>query len=159
MNNLHETIGEICKILIPIPEKVYYGNTNSQVAICTLSSINLLKYIANSDIMNKCAIVGRLLSENKGIDSIVRYVHQNKNIKTIIICGNEVQGHNAGKSLIALHEFGIDHNSKIINSDSPDPFLQSSKKEIEYFCNKISLINKIGETDIERIRKLIKLID
>ena len=131
------------------------GKTKVQLAICTLSSINLLKEIANSKIMRNCVIVGRLLSENKGIDSIIRYVNQNTNIKTIILCGNEVQGHNAGKSLLALHKFGIDSNSKIINSDSPDPFLQSSKNEIEVFCNQISLVNKIGETDIQIISKLI----
>ena len=43
MNILGETIGEICKIVLPIPEEVYFGNEDSQLAICTLSSMKLLK--------------------------------------------------------------------------------------------------------------------
>ena len=35
----------------------------------------------NSEIIDKVAIVGRLFTENKGIDSIIKYVNQNKKIK------------------------------------------------------------------------------
>ena len=92
MKTLENLMGEICKTLLPIPEEVYFGNQNSSIAICTLSSINLLKEISNSDILNKVAVIGRLLSENKGIDEIVRYVNSNQNIKTILLCGKEVPG-------------------------------------------------------------------
>ena len=73
MNIIGETIGEICKIILPIPEEVYYGNKQSRLAVCTLSSMNLLKKIANSDILDNIAVAGRLLSENKGIDSMLDY--------------------------------------------------------------------------------------
>ena len=81
MNSLGEAIGELCKIVLPIPEESYFGNANSSVAVCTLSSINLLKKFAKSDTLNNISIVGRLLSENKGIDSIVEYVNKNPKIK------------------------------------------------------------------------------
>lgn len=45
MNALGEAIGEICKIILPISEESYYGNPNSSIAICTLSSMDLLKKI------------------------------------------------------------------------------------------------------------------
>ena len=77
MNALGETIGELCKFLLPIPDEYFYGNSNSSIAICTLSSIDLLKKFSNSDILNNFYIVGRLLSENKGIDSIIEYVNKN----------------------------------------------------------------------------------
>jgi len=31
-------------------------------------------------------VVGRLLSENKGIDALVKYIIANKNINTVFIC-------------------------------------------------------------------------
>lgn len=61
MNTLGNLIGEICKTLIPISEEVYFGNKESSISICTLSSMNLLKRIANSNLMNNIAVTGRLL--------------------------------------------------------------------------------------------------
>jgi len=155
MNSLGNVIGELCKIILPISEEFYVGNNTSTLALCTLSSIDLLKNIANSDVLNHVSIAGRLLSENKGIDSIVRYVNQNKNVKTIIVCGREVWGHKAGHSLFQLHDKGIDYNGRIIDSTSPDPFLTVTSGEVRYFQKKVSLINMINETDIQMIKHKI----
>ena len=92
MNILAEIVGEICKTVLPIPEEYAKGNPNSSIAICTLSSIDLLKRFSNHEILNDVSIVGRLLSENKGIDSIVKYINNNQKINTLIV--------NWGQSLI-----------------------------------------------------------
>ncbi|KAF6243040.1 tetrahydromethanopterin S-methyltransferase subunit A [Nitrosopumilus sp. b1] len=147
MNSLEYVFGEVCKILLPIPEEVYFGNQKSSIAICTLSSISLLKEIAESNLLDNVAIVGRLFSENKGIDALVRFVNSNPNIKTLILCGKEVWGHKAGESLLALYENGIDSDGRIIGSHSPDPILQLSNSEVQKFQNQITIINKTGETD------------
>ena len=155
MKTIDYVLGELCKVILPIPQEIFYGNKNSSIAICTLSSINLLKEISNSDLLDKIAIVGRLLSENKGIDSLVRHVNSNKNIKTIILCGKEVWGHKAGDSLLKLYENGIDSSGRIINSSSPDPFLEVSSVQVSNFQNQITLIDKIGETKLSNIKELI----
>ena len=157
MNKLGTTIGKICEALLPIPEEFYIGNYNSSICICTLSSIKLLKEIKNSKIIDNVAVVGRLFTENKGIDSIIKYVNQNKKIKTIIVCGKDVWGHKSGHSLFELHKNGIDNNNRIINSTSPDPFLTVSKFEIKYFQKEITLVNLINETNIELINNKIQL--
>ncbi|MFB5623913.1 MAG: tetrahydromethanopterin S-methyltransferase subunit A [Nitrosopumilus sp.] len=151
MNVIGEAIGELCKIILPINEECYLGNPNSSIAVCTLSSMNLLKNFANSEILNKISIVGRLLSENKGIDSIIKYVNKNPQVDTIIVCGKEVWGHKSGHSLLELHKNGIDQKNRIINSTSPDPYLTVSKSEIRYFQHKINLVNLINETRFELI--------
>lgn len=153
MNAIGEAIGELCKVILPINEEYYLGNRNSSVAICTLSSIDLLKNFANSKFLNQISIVGRLLSENKGIDSIIKYVNQNPQVNTIIVCGKEVWGHKSGHSLFELHKNGIDHNNRIINSKSPDPYLTVSDSEIKYFQDNVSLINLINEDKLELILK------
>ena len=153
MNAIGEAIGELCKIILPINEEYYLGNQNSSIAVCTLSSIDLLKNFANSEILNKISIVGRLLSENKGIDSIIKYVNKNPHIDTIIVCGKEVWGHKSGHSLFELHKNGIDQENRIINSTSPDPYLTVSKSEIKYFQHRINLVNLINETKLELILK------
>jgi|TARA_B100001105_G_scaffold100764_1_gene80710 tetrahydromethanopterin S-methyltransferase subunit A len=157
LNKLGDTIGKICEVLLPIPEEFYIGNYNSSICICTLSSIKLLKEIKNSKIINNVAIVGRLFTENKGIDSIIKYINQNKKIKTIIVCGKDVWGHKSGHSLFELHKNGIDNNNRIINSTSPDPFLTVSESEIKYFQKQITLVNLINETNIELINNKIQI--
>jgi len=151
MDKIGDIIGDICKAVLPIREEFYLGNPKSDTAVCTLSSINLLKNIRESGILQDVAIVGRLFSENKGIDALVRFVNCNQNVRKIIICGKEVWGHKAGHSLICLHENGIDNNGRIIGSQSPDPYLSVTKSEIGYFQKKIELVNLVGETRLDRI--------
>ena len=155
MNSIGNAIGELCKIILPIPEESYLGNPDSSIAICTLSSMDLLKKISSSELLNHIFITGRLLSENKGIDSIIKYLNQNKKVKTLIVCGKEVWGHKAGHSLIKLYENGINDHGRIINSLSPDPYITSTKSEINYFQNEINLVNIINETNLEIIKKYV----
>ena len=156
MNKLSDSIGKICEVLLPIPEEFYIGNTNSSICVCTLSSIKLLKELKNSKIIENVAISGRLFTENKGIDSIIKYVNQNKKIKTIIVCGKEVWGHKSGHSLFQLHKFGVDKNNRIINSTSPEPILTVSNSQIQYFQKEITLVNLINETNLQLIRNKIQ---
>ncbi len=151
MNAISEAIGELCKLILPINEEFYLGNPNSSIAICTLSSIDLLKEFSNSEILNKISVVGRLLSENKGIDSIIRYANKNPQVDTITICGKEVWGHKSGHSLLQIYKNGTDQNNRIIDSTSPDPFLTVSKSEIKYFQDNIGLIDLINVTNFELV--------
>ena len=155
MNLIEDIAGELCKILLPIEEEVFFGDPKSNIAICTLSSINLLKEIANSSIIKEIAIVGRLLSENKGIDSLVKSVLSNEKIDTIILCGKDTLGHKPGYSLLCLYKNGIDENHKIIDSQSPYPILTVTKKEVTKFQKQVKIINKIGETSISKLKIII----
>ena len=105
--------------------------------------------------MNEISVAGRLLSENKGIDSLVKHVVSNKNIRIIILCGKEVKGHRTGHSLLALHRHGIDIDHKIIDSTSPDPVLTITHDQVITFQNQVQIINKINETNFLEIQKLI----
>ena len=156
MNTIEDIAGELCRILLPIEEEVFFGDPKSNIAICTLSSINLLKDIANSSIIKEITIAGRLLSENRGIDSLVRYVVSNEKINTIILCGRDTIGHKPGESLLCLHKNGIDKNHKIIDSHSPHPILTITEKEVSKFQRQVKIINKIGETSISRLENIIE---
>ena len=158
MKILENLAGEICKVILPIPEEVYFGNQNSTIVVCTLSSIDLLRKLSNSALLQSVAVVGRLLSENKGIESLVRYVIFHSNIKTIVLCGNEVWGHKAGHSLLALHKNGINNSGRIINSSSPDPILTLTEFEVKKFQIQVRMIDMIDETNQEKIIQLIKSV-
>lgn len=147
-------LGEACKVLFPIPEETYFGNKDSSIAVCTLSSIQLLRQIADSDLMDNIVIVGRLFSENRGIDALVRSVNSNQTIKTLIICGSEVQGHMTGAALLALYKHGIDDTGRIITSCSPDPVLNIRKDEVDRFCS-LNVVDMIGETNLSALKAMV----
>lgn len=158
MNALGEAIGELCKVILPIPEERFHGNPASPVAVCTLSSMDLLRRFRDPGILNQVCVAGRLFSENKGIDSILDYIFENRNVRTIVVCGREVWGHRAGHSLFQLHKNGTDSRGRIINSQSPDPVVASPKIKIRHFRQGIHLENMIGKTDFDLIREKVALL-
>jgi tetrahydromethanopterin S-methyltransferase subunit A len=156
MNLMGNIVGELCKILLPIEEDVFFGNSESNIVVCTLSSINLLKEIASSSIIEKIAVAGRLLSENKGIDALIKWILANEKIDTIILCGKDTMGHKPGHSLLCLYKNGINENQKIIESQSPYPMLTVTKKEVSQFQKQVKIIDKIGEISILKLEIIIE---
>ena len=154
-SKIDNIFGICCYHLLPIQQEYYIGKGRI-IAICTLSSLDLLKEIKNNNlIMEKISIVGRLLSENKGIDKIIKFTTNNKSLKYLLLCGEEVKGHLSGQTLIALKKNGIDQNKKVINAPAPYPFLTCSNDEIEYFRQHINIIDKIGLKDIDKIKDIV----
>ena len=157
MNALGEAVGELCKIVLPIREEFFLGNPGSQIAICTLSSIDLLRKLRDSPVLSKVSVVGRLLSENKGIDSLLDRVYRSR-ITTILVCGRDVQGHRAGHSLFQLHSHGLDSRRRIVNSASPDPYITATISSVAHFRSNVRLIDMIDETDPERICQRVRIL-
>lgn len=148
--SIEEFLGKVCKIVLPIPEEKYLGSPESGIAICTLSSIDLMKKLVNRGTLEDVAVIGRLLSENKGIDSLIT----NSiicGIQTILLCGKEVSGHKTGHSLLMLHKNGVDNHGNILDSVSPNPNLTVSKEKIDQFRKRVVLVNKIGNENIHEI--------
>ena len=145
MNFLGEAIGELCRVALPIPQEYHLGSATSAVAVCTLSDIRLLDGLATPDMLGRVRIVGRLFSENKGIDAMLQYLYSNPGVNTVIMCGTDAHGHRAGHSLLALHARGADPvTGRIRGSQSPDPFLHATQAQIEHFCNNVRLVNITG---------------
>jgi tetrahydromethanopterin S-methyltransferase subunit A len=57
------------------------------VAICTLSSIDLLEKISASEMMSKIVIVGRLLSENRGTEAMLSFTLKPPDLWCLIVSG------------------------------------------------------------------------
>ena len=155
--------GKICETLIPIKHEYHIGRRGKEIAICTLSSIHLLEDICkSSEIMDKILIVGRLLSENKGIDTIIKFTLTHPELHYIIVCGKEVRGHQAGQALLSLYENGINNNNNtgsriIIGAKGLYPILTSSQEDVIAFRKQINKIyDLVGIDDIGQIKKQIK---
>ncbi len=151
---LGDIAGRVCEALLPIRQEYFLGR-GDRVAICTLSSMDLLSRISSSQIMESVAIAGRLLSENRGIDEMISFTLKHPKLERIIICGREVKGHTAGQALLSLVSSGTDSNGRIIGAIGPYPFLQSSPSDVERFRKQVKIVDLIGTTDIGELSRLI----
>ncbi len=145
-----DVAGKVCEAVLPIKHEYYIGR-GKELAICTLSSVDLLEEISKSDIMSKLAIAGRLLSENRGIDAMIRFTVEHPDLRLIIVCGKEVKGHRAGQALLALARNGIDTDGRIIGAQGPYPILKSPAGDVRDFRRRVEIMDMIGNDDIEKI--------
>jgi len=142
--------GKVCEVLLPIKHDIFFGNAQSSIAVCTLSSIDLLEQIARSDLMSSIALAARLFSENKGIEKLIKYVLGHSNIKYIVLCGKDTNGHLPGQALLALYKNGID-NGRIIGALGKDPVLDVTKSDADEFRKRINMIDLVGITDLNEV--------
>ena len=154
MKRLDNAAGRLCKALLPIKHEYYLG-AGKAVAVCTLSSIDLLQTIAKSDIMNRILIAGRLLSENKGIDTIIDFTVKHPSLNRIIVCGKEVRGHRAGQALLALASNGMDSSGRIIGAVGPNPIVTLPLQDVDIFRHQVEINDMIGTVDIGKIAQAL----
>lgn len=150
-----DAAGRICEAVLPIKHEYYLGR-GKEMAICTLSSIDLLEEISKSDIMDRVAIAGRLLSENKGIDTMIRFTLEHPDLRRIIVCGKEVKGHRAGQALLALARNGIDRDGRIIGALGPYPVLKSPAQDVGAFRRQVEISDMIGAVDINSLKSVCR---
>jgi|GEM_PF-218183 len=127
-----------------------YGSMPPEVQSIPKDIENLVKVAIETG----AALSGTLQTENIGIEKIICNITANPNIRYLIVCGNEVEGHNTGTAIKALMENGIDERRTIIGSQAKTPYLFNIPLEaISRFREQLTLIDLIGETDPEVIIK------
>lgn len=154
MKRLDNAAGRLCKVLLPIRHEYYLG-AGKAVAICTLSSIDLLQTIGESDLINRILIAGRLLSENKGIDAIIDFTVKHPNLKRMIVCGKEVRGHRAGQALLALASNSMDSSGRIIGAVGPNAIVTLPQQDVDIFRHQVKINDMIGTVDIGKIAQAL----
>lgn len=104
------------------------------------------------------AIAGPLHTENLGIEKMVANVVANPNIRYVIVCGSEVQGHITGQTIKALYENGIEPDTKsIIGSEGAIPFVENLTEEsIARFQDQVELVDMIDNENLDEIQQKIK---
>jgi tetrahydromethanopterin S-methyltransferase subunit A len=133
----------------PVKGDYVTGNPDSRIAVVTLAS--------HLDACPEAAIWGSSKTENLGVEKIIVNVISNSNIRYVLVCGTESRGHLAGHSLLAIHANGIDEQGRIKGSHGAIPFIENiSRTAVERFQQQVTLLNRIGLNDPEKIRKLVE---
>lgn len=140
-------MGKIAKW--PVEEGRYIvGRRTASVAVCTEATVSGIKID-----MNKVAIIGKCVTENVGVEKLVKNVISNPYIRFLIVCGKNSKGHDVGQTLLALSKNGIDNKMRVIGSTGAIPLLKHlTKGEIECFQKQVLLIDMQGEINSQKIR-------
>ena len=128
------------------------GDPESPVAATTLGS-------HNEDVVAAAgtAIAGPCKTENLGIEKMLANLISNPNIRFLILCGSEVQGHITGQSIEALHQNGLDEKRKISGATGAIPFIENIPDEgIERFQQQMEIISMIDIEDAGQIQAKVK---
>jgi tetrahydromethanopterin S-methyltransferase subunit A len=129
----------------PVPGDFEVGLPSNSVAICTLGK--------KIGVSGDYAIIGTCKTENIGIERVIMNIVSNPAIRYLILAGPEVPGHLTGRSIRALHEFGVDEkNRRIVNAEGAIPYIENVPIEgVERFRNQITLVDMINVSDPDRI--------
>ena len=124
------------------------------VAICTLASETLVDDLAQRQPAG-VAVVGRLFTENFGVEKVVANLVANPAIRVLLLCGTESR-HRVGDTLLALRQNGVDAAGRVAGSPSPIPFVRSlSLEAVRLYQQKLELIDLRGESDVETILRAV----
>jgi tetrahydromethanopterin S-methyltransferase subunit A len=128
------------------------GDPESPVAATTLGSHN-----EDVPVAAGAAIAGPCKTENLGIEKMLANLISNPNLRFLILCGSEVQGHITGQSIEALHANGVDEKRKIAGATGAIPFIENIPDEgIERFQQQFELISMIDIEDVAQIQGKVK---
>ncbi|MBU0898463.1 MAG: hypothetical protein ABIH55_04535 [Nanoarchaeota archaeon] len=136
----------------PVSEGRYQtGDIKSPIAVCTMASVDLKLP------MEKIAILGKCVTENLGIEKIVKNIISNPHIRFLIMCGKVSKGHFVENAIESLIENGVDDSMNIIGAKGAMPSLKNtSKEDIEKFRKQIIPINIASEEDTKKIMEVIE---
>jgi tetrahydromethanopterin S-methyltransferase subunit A len=134
----------------PVEGRYTVGNRESPVAVCTMSSVDMRFP------MERIAIAGKCVTENLGIEKMVKNIVSNPNIRCLIVCGRESMGHFVDDALECLVRNGVDDEGRIINAKGGIPVLKNlNREEVERFRKQVEIVNMAGETEVDRIMERV----
>ncbi len=140
----------------PVEGEYTVLDKSAPVAVSTLASVKLEEKLVRLKPQGLC-IVGKTETENIGIDKIIKNVVSNPSISSIIVAGKDTEGHQSGKTLLALWENGVDKNMRIIGSNGRRPILKNvSRADVDKFRKQITVEDMIGSENMKAIANKIK---
>jgi len=138
----------------PLPGDYTVLRYAAPVAVCTLGDSDLAAAVA-ARAGPEVAIIGRLTTENLGIERLVANTIANPHLRFVIVCGPEVEqriGHLPGGSLLALAANGTDDKGRIIAAPGRRPRLRNlTPGEIAHFRTHVEVVDLIGTQDAAAI--------
>ncbi len=146
------------------PEEGRYlrGNDYSPVAVVVILRWPAedippsIEALVRAGLESGAALAGTLQTENIGLEKVICNIVANPNIRYLVVCGPESEGHQVGQTIAALMANGVDEKRRIIGSNAHTPYLYNLRIEwIERFRQQLTLIDLINEGSPDQLRKAV----
>lgn len=139
----------------PHPGEFIVGNPEGSVAICTLASHELPAAVISGNVA--VAIAGKCDTENIGVEKVVLNILANRNIRWLIVCGQESEGHCSGDAFLKLKEHGTDAAMRIQQATSRRPVLKNlTMLDVASFRQQVDIINLVGCADADAVGAAVR---
>lgn len=131
------------------------GDKNSNVGV--VCHWTLKKTIAKGLNPETYCALGQLYSRDLGISSIIRNVLAHPFLDTLILCGNDgaIEETKSSRTFLNLLKNGVDENYYIKESGQARIEREIPIAQINFFRQKIKMVNLIGVNDSQKIQKAI----
>lgn len=134
----------------PLPGEYRVLRYQAPVAICTLTDEGLADRLAEARPPG-VALIGRMHTENLGIERVIRNTLANPHIRFLILCGADSAqriGHLPGQSLLALIAKGLDERGRIVGAKGKRPYIRNLPPEaVEAFRRQVEAVDLIDCED------------
>lgn len=134
-----------------VPGTYIVLDLTAPVAVTTLGSIPMVQELANAKPKGLC-IVGKVETENIGIEKIIKNVLSNPAIRYLVCAGPEPPKHLTGASILALFKNGTDALGRIPGASGMRPQLpNTSREEVDAFRRQVEPVDMLGCLDVSLI--------
>jgi tetrahydromethanopterin S-methyltransferase subunit A len=138
-----------------VPGTYFVADPTAPVAVTTLGSVDLAEQVSNSAPEGLC-IVGKVETENIGIEKIIKNIISNPSIRYLVCAGQEPPKHLTGATMVALFQQGVDASNRIMGAPGMRPFLpNTSAEEVQVFRQQVEPVDMIGCTDVKMIHEKV----
>jgi tetrahydromethanopterin S-methyltransferase subunit A len=138
-----------------VPGTYFVVDPAAPVAVTTLGGVALAGEVARNPPAGLC-IVGKVETENIGIEKIIKNILSNPAIRFLVCAGPEPPKHLTGATMLALFRNGVDERMKIVGSPGMRPILtNTSAAEVEAFRRQLEPVDMVGCTDVSAIHSKI----
>ena len=112
--------------------------------------------LVRAGVESGAALAGTLQTENIGLEKVICNTVANPNIRYLVVCGPESEGHQVGQTIAALMANGVNERRLIVGSKAHTPYLYNIPIEfIERFRQQLTLIDLINEGSPEVVRNAV----
>lgn len=134
----------------------FVSDPSAPVAVTTLGSVDLAEAVSLSAPAGLC-IVGKVETENIGVEKILKNIIANPAIRYLVCAGAEPPKHLTGATMVALFENGMDEWHRIPGSPGMRPMLpNTSEEEVAAFRAQVTPVDLIGCTDVAEIHAKVE---
>jgi tetrahydromethanopterin S-methyltransferase subunit A len=133
-------------------------NPVQSIAIALLQG-GSISGLSSSD-LSRVVIAGSIITENLGIEHLIKNVIANPYIRHLVLCGNDIQGHFPGDALLNLLDNGVDPQNRIIGARGARPVLKNlTPVEVDHFRSQVKAQSLIGGTKPSDLGNLVSYLN